>query len=128
MSFNDTLIHENSYYRVVERKKTNNEYVELEAGEYIGVQFDGGVYDRFMIDSVASQAIRQGRCPVRSITTHGIYNQNLWFLSKYQRCEDGVDYFHNVINMEIGDKIKFEGRLFELVKNDSYDVKLKLID
>lgn len=124
----EVVIYQNDFYRVVERKKTCNEYIKLCATEIIGVQLTSNVYGRFMIDSLASSSIRQGRCPVRSLSNYDVNDSGLWFLTKHHRFDDDVNNFHTVINMEIGDVIWFEGRKFELIRMDDFNVGLKLLD
>lgn len=116
-------------FTVVDRKPENG-LLTIKAEEVLACGFQsrrhGILYHQFKASSVISYALRDGRDPVEALRMAQERGEQLHYIFGLGSCITAHKQAkYEVTLVEVGQHVKFEGRVFEIVRapNDNLDLR-----
>jgi hypothetical protein len=122
----DTVIASYPAYDVVQREKeSNKDYINLVAGERVVLPNHRGNY---MISSAVSYALESGSDPIHAYNrAKGFGHETHWINHLGSCISDHPTKQAQRVEVNIGDFVRFEGLLFEIVSQPNDNLGLKEI-
>ncbi len=125
----NVLIEEFPAYKVMKRGHADWQNAPtFKSGEIIAIKRDG-YYDRFKLGSVVSFSLEMGKDPIAAFEKAAEKGQRLWWATKLATCISSLAELKNTIYaVEFGEKISFEGWIFEIQPDYNDNIKLVKIE
>lgn len=112
-------------YRVFKRDEQNGA-INITVDDILGVKHPKGFYRTYQPGSVVSYALEYNECPIAAYNDAAAKGEKLYWLNARAACLTSVARDQeDIVAVDIGQKVRFEGKLFEIVAapNDNLEFK-----
>lgn len=116
----DVLVEEFPAYKIFHREKSyQGDYIEITVDDVLGYKRPRGHYTLYSPGSVIDYARENNNCPFKAVERErSKYGARLYWLREHSVIiSDSERPQRNVIQVNVGDVVRFHGKLFKITEN-----------